>query len=73
MTAMVAAMWINFWLENYSPEIAKPAEEAGRAYRQRPGKSLSGKHVFSHLSVFCKRFLATGGLVPISGRFWRVA
>jgi hypothetical protein len=58
-----------FWLENYSPEIAKPAEEAGRAYRQRPENSVSGKPVFSHLSVFCKRILATGGLVPISGRF----
>jgi len=34
---------------------------------------LSGKHVFSHLSVFCKRILATGGLVPISGRFGRAA
>jgi hypothetical protein len=36
-------------------------------------KASSGKCVFSHLSVFCKRFLATGGLVPISGRFGRVA
>jgi hypothetical protein len=34
---------------------------------------VSGKPVFSHLSVFCKKILATGGLVPISGRFWRVA
>lgn len=29
---------------------------------------MSGKLVFSHLSVFCKTFLATGGLVPISGQ-----
>ena len=34
---------------------------------------MSGKHVLSHLSVFCKRILAMGGLVPISGRIWRVA
>jgi hypothetical protein len=34
---------------------------------------MSGKLVFSHLSVFCKRILAVGGLVPISGRFGRVA
>jgi hypothetical protein len=34
---------------------------------------LSGKQVFSHLSVFCKRILAVGVLVPISGRFGRVA
>ena len=34
---------------------------------------MSGKHVFPHLSVFCKRILATGGLLPISGRFWRGA
>jgi hypothetical protein len=29
---------------------------------------VSGKPLFSHLSVFCKRILATGGLVPISGQ-----
>ena len=34
--------------------------------------TLSGKQVFSHLSVFCKRILAMGGLVPIYGRFGRV-
>jgi hypothetical protein len=28
-----------FWLENHSPEIAKPAWGAGRAYRQGPGNS----------------------------------
>jgi len=32
------------------------------------GNSKSGKLVFSHLSVFCKKILATGGLVPISGQ-----
>jgi hypothetical protein len=58
-----------FWLGDHSPEIAKPAEGAGRAYRQRPGKIMSGKQVFPHLSVFCKCFLAMGGLVPIFGRF----
>jgi hypothetical protein len=57
-----------FWLGDHSPEIAKPAGEAGRAYRQGPGELISGKSVFSHLSVFCKTFLATGGLVPISGQ-----
>ena len=41
-------------LEIHSPEIAKPAEEAGRAYRQRPEEIMSGKQVFPHLSVFCK-------------------
>ncbi|MDD2704022.1 MAG: helix-turn-helix domain-containing protein [Acidocella sp.] len=34
---------------------------------------MSGKQIFSHLSVFCKRILAMGGLVPISSRFGRVA
>ena len=33
-----------------------------------PEITKSGKLVFSHLSVFCKRNLATGGLVPISGQ-----
>ena len=43
-----------FWLGDHSPEIAKPAGEAGRAYRLGPGKVMSGKQVFPHLSVFCK-------------------
>jgi hypothetical protein len=33
---------------------------------------VSGKPVFSYLSVFCKRFLAVGGLVPIFGRSGRL-
>jgi len=55
MAAMVAAMWDQLlaW-RIYSPEIAKPAGEAGRAYRQGPGEIVPGKLVFSHLSVFCK-------------------
>jgi len=68
MAAMVAAMWDQpSGLEIHSPGIAKPAE-SGPCIPVGAGKSTSGKLVFPHLSVFCKSFLATGGVLPISGQ-----
>jgi len=42
-------------LEAHSPEIAKPAERAGRAYRPRPGKLMSGKQRFPEFRPAVKR------------------
>ena len=65
---MIAAVWDQpSGLETHSPELAKPAE-SGPCIPVGPGKNRSGKLIFSHLSVFCKCFLATGGLAPISGQ-----
>jgi len=51
---MVAAMWDqSSGLETHSPELAKPAE-SGPCIPVGPGDTVSGKPVFSHLSVFCK-------------------
>jgi hypothetical protein len=63
-----------FWLEIYSPEIAKPAGKAGRPDRQRPGETQCLENLLSPtFPSFARRFFAMGGLVPLSGRFWRVA